>query len=115
MSELLRRPEVDWERLGTIRSDRPTVHPVVSEQVVTDIKYAGYLKRESARAAQTRRLEAVELPKDMDFHQPGISTEVAERLDAARPATLGAAARLPGITPAAIDVLAVQLARRLAQ
>ena len=57
-------------------------------------------------------MEAVRIPDNMDFDAPGISSEVAERLRAARPATLGAAARLPGVTPAAIDMLAVLLARR---
>jgi tRNA uridine 5-carboxymethylaminomethyl modification enzyme len=84
------------------------------EQVETDIKYAGYLVRETQRAARTRKMSAVLIPADMDFDAPGISNEVAERLRAARPQTLGAASRLPGITPAAIDMLAVLLARRQA-
>jgi tRNA uridine 5-carboxymethylaminomethyl modification enzyme len=115
IAELLRRPELGWAELPAICDDRPAVDPLVAEQVVTDIKYEGYLKRERARAAQARRLEQVALPMDLSFDHPGISTEVAERLEVARPATLGAAARLPGVTPAAIDVLAVHLARRLAQ
>ena len=56
----------------------------------------------------------VPIPDDMDFDAPGISSEVAERLRTAKPKTLGAAARLPGVTPAAIDMLAVLLARRRA-
>jgi tRNA uridine 5-carboxymethylaminomethyl modification enzyme len=80
--------------------------------VETDIKYAGYLAREEARSARTRKMESVAIPEDMEFNAPGLSIEVGERLRAARPATLGAAARLPGITPAAIDMLAVLLARR---
>ena len=59
-------------------------------------------------------MASVAIPADMDFEAPGISNEVAERLRAARPATIGEAARLPGITPAAIDMLAVLLARRSA-
>jgi tRNA uridine 5-carboxymethylaminomethyl modification enzyme len=114
VAELLRRPEIGWSDLGAVCDDPPNADPLVAAQVVTDIKYAGYLKRETARAAAARRLESVLLPADMCFQHPGISTEVAQRLEDARPATLGAAARLPGVTPAAIDVLAVMLARRLA-
>ena len=114
VADLLRRPELDWARLGELVTDRPDVPDEVAEQVETDIKYAGYLDRERVRAARTRRMEGVALPTDMDLRLPGLSREVAERLIQARPATLGAAARLPGVTPAAIDLLAVHLARRSA-
>lgn len=110
-AELLRRPELDWAGLGDLFPDAPDLDDVVAEQVVTDLKYAGYLAREEARAARARRMEAVRLPDGLDFRLPGISHEVAERLQASRPATLGAAARLPGVTPAAIDLLAVHLSR----
>ncbi len=80
----------------------------------TDLKYAGYLRRQESRAAQTRRMASVPIPADFDFAISGISNEVAERLIAARPADLGAASGLPGVTPAAIDIIAVMLARRLA-
>ena len=66
------------------------------------------------RAERTRKMASVVIPADMDFQAPGISSEVAERLAAARPKTLGEAARLPGVTPAAIDMLAVLLARQKA-
>ncbi|MCK6507835.1 tRNA uridine-5-carboxymethylaminomethyl(34) synthesis enzyme MnmG [Myxococcota bacterium] len=111
-AELLRRPEVDWPELGRLVDELPAVDEEVAEQVVTDVKYQGYLAREESRAAHTRRMEQVALPPDLDLRLPGLSHEVAERLAAARPPTLGAAARLPGVTPAAIDLLAVHLARR---
>jgi len=124
VEELLRRPELEWSNLTEIPicgkspdADAenlvvPSISAEEAEQVVTDIRYAGYLNREAVRATQTRRMEGVELPRDLNFRVPGISNEVAERLESARPATLGAAARLPGITPAAIDILALHLARR---
>lgn len=110
--ELLRRPETDWSTVRELWADAPDLPPEVARQVVTDTKYAGYLRRERSRAAQARRMATVALPGDLDYMLPGLSNEVAERLRAARPADLGAAARLPGVTPAAIDVLAVHLARR---
>ena len=114
VAELLRRPELHWSMLSALMDGVPVLEPAIAEQVETDIKYAGYLQREEARAARTRKMEAVRIPDNMDFDAPGISSEVAERLRAAKPATLGAAARLPGVTPAAIDMLAVLLARRSA-
>ena len=110
-AELLRRPEVDWAQLAVVFPDAPDLDPDVAEQVVTDIRYAGYLRREAQRAERTRRMAAVPLAPDMDFRVPGISHEVAERLEAHRPATLGAASRLPGVTPAAVDILALHVAR----
>ena len=108
---LLKRPGVEWATLAHLFDDQPQVSPEVAEQVVTDRKYAGYLRREAARAAQTRRMQAARIPDHLDFALPGLSNEVAEKLRAHRPRTLGAAARIPGVTPAAIDLLAVHLAR----
>ncbi len=112
VADILRRPEVDWAVVGALCPDRPAADAEVAEQVVTDLKYAGYLDRERARAEQTRRMAAVPFPAGFDFRVPGVSHEIAERLSAARPGSLAAAARLPGVTPAALDVLAVHLARR---
>jgi tRNA uridine 5-carboxymethylaminomethyl modification enzyme len=113
VSDLLRRPEIQWEHIGPlIGSPPPEADPDVVGQVVTDTKYAGYLERERRRAEQTRKLSSISLPTGMDYRIPGVSYEVAERLEKAKPVTLGAAARLPGITPAAIDTLAIYLAKR---
>ena len=112
VAELLRRPEIDWSNLGLLLEDLPEADPEVALQVETDLKYVGYLRREAGRAEAARRMEAVPLPPDLDLRLPGLSSEVGERLRLARPATLGEAARLPGVTPAAIDALASHLARR---
>jgi tRNA uridine 5-carboxymethylaminomethyl modification enzyme len=109
---LLCRPEVSWDMLTAIMPDTPQVPEDVAEQVITDFRYAGYLRRAEQRAVKTRRMAGVSLAPDMDFRLPGLSNEVVERLTEARPKTLGAAARLPGVTPAAIDVLAIHIARR---
>ncbi len=114
VAELLRRPTLTWSMLPTLIDGVPPVDVAIAEQVETDIKYAGYLGREAVRAERTRKMASVVIPADMDFQAPGISSEVAERLAAARPKTLGEAARLPGVTPAAIDMLAVLLARQKA-
>ena len=80
--------------------------------MVTDIKYEGYLKREQKRAEQTQKLSQILIPKDIDYRIPGISNEVAERLEHARPTNLATAAKLPGITPAAIDVLVIHIEKQ---
>ena len=82
----------------------------VIEQVMTDIKYEGYLLRDKRRSKQRQKLDAVRIPDGFNFRIPGISHEVVERLEASQPLTLGAASRLPGITPAAVDTLAIFLA-----
>ncbi|MAY79198.1 MAG: tRNA uridine-5-carboxymethylaminomethyl(34) synthesis enzyme MnmG [Deltaproteobacteria bacterium] len=112
VSELIRRPQLHWRDIEKLVDGAPDLDASTAEQVETDLKYAGYLSREESRAAKTRKMESVRIPEDMDFVFSGISSEVAERLRAARPETLGAAARLPGVTPAAIDIIAVLLARR---
>ena len=109
--ELLKRTEITWETLSLFL-DPPDTTPAVIEQVCTDIKYSGYLEREKRKAEHTRKSERILIPADLSFDIPGISFEVAERLTNARPKTLGAASRLPGITPAAIDTLALYLAKR---
>lgn len=113
VEEILRRPEINWSMLpDLIGLTTPEVPPPVIEQIETDIKYAGYLEREARRAAQTKRLSAIKIPSDMSFNLPGISHEVAERLESARPINLATAARLPGVTPAAIDILAIFLSKK---
>ncbi len=112
LATILRRPELGWGDLLDLFEGAPEISAEAAEQVQTDLKYAGYIQRARARAERSRRMEGVLLPEDFDFRLPGMRHEVVERLEAARPATLGAAARLPGVTPAAIDVIAVQLAKR---
>jgi tRNA uridine 5-carboxymethylaminomethyl modification enzyme len=104
----LRRPEVGW------RDVWPEADPEVAEQVEIEAKYAGYIRREHARMEETRRMEDASL-EGVDFAaMRALSTEVRERLARARPASLGEASRLPGITPAAVHVLAAEVGRRRA-
>ena len=112
VEELLRRPEVNWNMLyELINVFPPKISETAVEQVETDIKYAGYLARETRRAEQTKKLSSIKIPTPMNYMLPGISNEVAERLTEAQPLNLATAARLPGVTPAAIDILAIHLAK----
>jgi len=113
IEQLLRRPEIQWHMLQDLYAEEsmPEFSDEVIEQIVTDIKYAGYLQREESRVAQSKKLAHIKIPTDMNYFLPGISTEVAERLTAATPPNLASASRLPGITPAAIDTLVIHLSK----
>jgi tRNA uridine 5-carboxymethylaminomethyl modification enzyme len=104
--EALVYPGVDVARLAAIWPELGALPPLVAEQLEIDAHYAGYLERQSADIAAFRKAEALALPDDLDFDAVGgLSAEVREKLKAHRPATLGAAERIPGVTPAALVAL----------
>ncbi len=105
--ELLRYPSINWAELCRIWPDAlETVSPDIAVQIEIDALYAGYLDRNEADIAAYRRDEALILPEDLDYRAIGsLSNEVREKLEFARPQTLGAAARIPGVTPAAVVAL----------
>jgi tRNA uridine 5-carboxymethylaminomethyl modification enzyme len=125
--ELLRRPEVSYDALLEITAapcwmsaaaatgelsvgvdDR--LPPQVRLQVEVHARYAGYIERAQAEIARAQRNEETALPADLDYARlGGLSHEVRQRLSEARPATLGQAARVPGVTPAAVSILLVHL------
>ena len=111
VDELLRRPGVDYASLMAIEGLGPAVaDPRVAEQVEVQARYAGYIERQQEEIARQRRHEERPLPEDMDYDGVrGLSAEVREKLKRHRPATLGQAARIPGVTPAAISLLLVHL------
>jgi tRNA uridine 5-carboxymethylaminomethyl modification enzyme len=114
MMDLLRRPEVGYQSLVELPGLGPGVaDPAVAQQVEIQAKYAGYIARQHAEVRRNRRQEETALPADLDYAQVrGLSTEVREKLVAVRPTTLGQAARIPGVTPAAISLLLVHLKKR---
>jgi len=111
LEELIRRPEMTYEKLMQIDSIGPGVeNPIAAEQVEIQIKYAGYIARQMDEIAKTQRHENTLLPVDMDFSKiSGLSNEVVAKLTEARPETIGKASRISGITPAAISLLLVYL------
>jgi tRNA uridine 5-carboxymethylaminomethyl modification enzyme len=114
--ELLRRPDVTYDALmslpgaGAALGDRD-----IAQQLEIQAKYAGYIDRQAEEIEHHRRHEDTRLPDDLDYHRVhGLSTEVRQKLAAHRPATLGQAARLSGVTPAAISLLLIHLKRKRA-
>jgi tRNA uridine 5-carboxymethylaminomethyl modification enzyme len=116
LMELLRRPEAGYAALMTLPGAGPGVDDApVAEQVEIQAKYAGYIDRQHEEIELHRRHEQTHLPEDLDYQRVhGLSTEVRQKLTAHRPTTLGQAARLPGVTPAAISLLLIHLKRRRA-
>jgi tRNA uridine 5-carboxymethylaminomethyl modification enzyme len=111
--DLLARPEVSYRSLMTLPGLGPAVSdPRVAEQVEIQAKYAGYIGRQQDEIERQRAQEAADLPADFDFDRVrGLSSEVREKLKRVRPTTIGQAARIPGVTPAAISLLLIHLKR----
>jgi tRNA uridine 5-carboxymethylaminomethyl modification enzyme len=111
--DLLRIPGIDLTRLAGFWPELRTLRADVSEQIEIEARYAGYLERQEADIRAFRRDETLALAPDLDYGTiTSLSNEVREKLVTARPATLGAAARIPGMTPAAIVTLLRHVKRR---
>jgi tRNA uridine 5-carboxymethylaminomethyl modification enzyme len=104
--QVLASPEVSLARLIGLWPELASVPESVARQLENDARYQGYLARQEADVRAFRRDAALSLPEDLDYHRvAGLSTEVRSKLAAARPATLASAARIPGVTPAALTSL----------
>jgi len=115
LQDLLRRPNVSYASLMTLPGAGALVgDPIVAEQVEIAIKYAGYIDRQRDEIARREEQEDSVLPLDLDYRTVrGLSTEVSQKLNLHKPQTIGQAARISGITPAAIALLLVHLKRGL--
>jgi len=114
-AELLGYPEIDLARLAQVWPELAALAPQIAEQLEIDARYAGYLERQERDIASFRRDEALLLPPDLNYTAVGsLSHEICDKLALARPATLGAAARISGVTPAALVALLKHVKRRAA-
>lgn len=111
LEELLRRPEICYEDLMSIEGIGPGVSDTkVAEQIEIQIKYAGYISRQQDEIARQARNEDTKIPEHFDYDKvKSLSNEVRQKLKTIRPTTVGMAARIPGVTPAAISLLLVYL------
>jgi tRNA uridine 5-carboxymethylaminomethyl modification enzyme len=106
VADLLRLPAIDLPRLAAIWPALGAIPPAIAEQIEIDARYAGYLRRQESDIGALRRDDALSLPIDLDYATIGsLSTEIRQVLSHARPTTLGAAGRIPGVTPAALTAL----------
>jgi tRNA uridine 5-carboxymethylaminomethyl modification enzyme len=103
---LLRYPNIGWVDICQIWPKLKSIDAEIVEQIEIDAAYAGYMDRQEADIIAFRKDEALELPMDMDYSDIGsLSTEIRQKLEQARPSTLGAASRIPGVTPASLIAL----------
>jgi tRNA uridine 5-carboxymethylaminomethyl modification enzyme len=120
--DLLRRPEVDYDALIEVAGappDAALLDERIAEQRVLELtvraRYAGYIERQQVEIERAREHEGAPLPGDLDYAAVhGLSNEVRQRLAEVRPLTLGQAARVPGVTPAAVSLLMIHMKRRRA-
>jgi tRNA uridine 5-carboxymethylaminomethyl modification enzyme len=113
--DLMRYPDVDWSRLSSIWPELAAVDEKIALQVEIDAKYAVFLARQDDDVSAYRRDEALALPESLDYAGiPSLSSELKSKLALARPATLGAAMRVQGITPAALTALLAYVRKRAA-
>jgi len=109
-SELLKRPEVTYEKMAVIDKDRPALPDDVAEQAEISIKYEGYIARQLMQVNQFKRLENKKIPDDTDYNSiDGLRLEARQKLEKIRPASLGQASRISGVSPADVAVLLVYL------
>ncbi|UHD18837.1 tRNA uridine-5-carboxymethylaminomethyl(34) synthesis enzyme MnmG [Thiocapsa bogorovii] len=115
-SDLLARPNVGYAGVAALAGDPPEpLAAEVTEQLEIQARYQGYIERQRDEIERHRDQDARALPEDFDFDQVrGLSTEVREKLNRVRPHTVGQAARIPGVTPAAVSLLLIHLKRRCA-
>lgn len=113
LSDLLRRPDVSYAALMTLPGAGPAVSdPVIAEQVEVQAKYSGYITRQQDEVERRESQGSLKLPADLDYTEVrGLSREVQQKLNQHKPETIGQAARMQGITPAAISLLLVHLKR----
>jgi tRNA uridine 5-carboxymethylaminomethyl modification enzyme len=110
--ELLSYPEIDVAALARVWPRLAELPGAIAEQLGIDAKYDVYLSRQAADVAAYRRDESFELPDDLDYAVlPGLSNEARQKLSLARPSTIGQAARLDGMTPAALTLVAAHVRR----
>ncbi|MAC40024.1 MAG: tRNA uridine-5-carboxymethylaminomethyl(34) synthesis enzyme MnmG [Oceanicaulis sp.] len=111
-SELLAYPDIAWSDLAPIWPELDGIAPDIVEQIEIDALYAGYIDRQQADILAFRRDEAVRLPRDLDYRVVGgLSNEAREKLERARPETLGQASRIEGVTPGALTAVLAHVKR----
>lgn len=110
LADLIKRPQVKYADLAPFDPDRPALPHAVAEKVEIEIKYEGYIKRQEAQVNEMLRLEGKPIPPDLDFAAvKGLRLEAIEKCNKIRPANLGQASRISGVSPADVSVLMIYL------
>lgn len=110
--ELLKRPEMSYQNLSSLDSERPALSPFIQDEVEIEVKYEGYIKRQIQQVEAFKKMEKKKLPKNMDYlAMQNLRLEARQKLDRIRPENIGMASRISGVSPADISVLLVYLER----
>ena len=113
LADLLRRPQVGYDALAGVDSQRPPLPRPVTEQVEISLKYEGYIRRQLEQVEQMQKLERRRLPAEIDYASiGGLRLEAREKLAKVRPQNLGQASRISGVSPADISVLLIWLSQQ---
>lgn len=113
LADLIRRPELSYEILASVDKMRPELKYDVAEQVNINIKYEGYIKRQKKQVEQFKKLEKKRIPADINYEEvQSLRLEAKQKLSQIRPASIGQASRISGVSPADISVLLVYLESR---
>ncbi len=113
LAQLLRRPEETYAGLAPLDPGRPELHPEIVRQVEIQIKYEGYIARQERQIAELKRMEDRALPPDIDYSSiDGLRLEARQKLSAIRPANLGQAGRVSGVSPADLTALMFYLEKK---
>lgn len=112
LSELIKRPQVSYDMLAPFDKERPPLSHSVREKVEVEIKYEGYIARQKAQVNEMLRLEGKKIPENIDYNDVyGLRLEAREKLDKVRPADIGQASRISGVSPADVSVLLIYLSK----
>lgn len=110
MADVIKRPEMDYDKLAPIDFNRPELPDDVREQVNIQIKYEGYITRQQHQVQQFKKLEARKIPDNIDYEQVmGLRLEARQKLEAVSPVNIGQASRISGVSPADVNMLLVHL------
>ncbi len=110
LTELIKRPELNYDVLAPIDPERPALSAEVCEQVSISLKYEGYIKRQEIQVAHFKKLEQKHIPEDIDYSSVGsLRIEAVQKLSRFRPSSIGQASRIAGVSPADVSVLLVYL------
>ncbi len=110
--DLIKRPELSYESLAPIDPGRPDIRPDIAAQITIEIKYEGYISRQKIQVSQFKKLEEKMIPPTIDYDLvPSLRIEARQKLKAIRPASIGQASRISGVSPADVNILLIYLGR----
>jgi len=110
LSDMIKRPQLDYAKTAVVDPERPSLPDAVSEQVEIRLKYKGYIERQLIQVEQFKKMESKKLPHDCDYSSiHGLRLEARQKLEKIRPANLGQASRISGVSPADVSVLIIWL------